>query len=101
MEVTRQNRPIFGLLALAIATRRRLPPRRHPVRLGSGRLCRERNRTLQTNPMRRVYTEDMEMVYRIGVDIGQRDQMERNLGSELGSYPEVWCAWFDPGTITP
>ena len=54
-------------------------------------------RTLQTNPMRRVYTEDMEMVYRIGVDIGQRDQMERNLGSELGSYPEVWCAWFDPG----
>ena len=54
-------------------------------------------RTLQTNPIRRVYTEDMEIVYRIGVDIGQRDQMERTLSSELGSYPEVWCAWSDPG----
>ena len=54
-------------------------------------------RTLQTNPIRRVYTEDMEVIYRIGVDIGQRDQMERTLSSELGSYPEVWCAWSDPG----
>ena len=54
-------------------------------------------RTLQTNPIRRVYTEDMEIVYRIGVDIGQRDQVERDLGSELGSYPEVWCAWSDTG----
>ena len=53
-------------------------------------------RTFQTNPIRRVFTEDMEIVYRIGVDIGQHDQMERNLGSELGSYPEVWCAWSDP-----
>ena len=39
----------------------------------------------------------MEIVYRIGVDIGQRNQMESNLRSELGSYPEVWCAWSDPG----
>ncbi|MDE2804740.1 MAG: hypothetical protein OXN18_06290 [Gemmatimonadota bacterium] len=54
-------------------------------------------RTLATNPIRRVYTEDMEIVYRIGVDIGQRDQVERDLSSELGSYPEVWCAWSDPG----
>ena len=50
-------------------------------------------RTLATNPIRRVYTEDMEVVYRIGVDSGERDQVERDLGSELGSYPEVWCAW--------
>ena len=54
-------------------------------------------RTLQTNPIRRVYTEDMEVVYRIGVDIGQRSEVERALSSELGSYPEVWCAWSDPG----
>ena len=54
-------------------------------------------RTLATNPIRRVYTEDMEIVYRIGVDIGQRDQVERDLSSDLGSYPEVWCAWSDPG----
>ena len=54
-------------------------------------------RTLATNPIRRVYTEDMEIVYRIGVDIGQRDQVEHDLSSDLGSYPEVWCAWSDPG----
>ena len=54
-------------------------------------------RTLATNPIRRVYTEDMEIVYRIGADISQRDQVERDLSSDLGSYPEVWCAWSDPG----
>ncbi|MYC52723.1 MAG: hypothetical protein F4X47_10445 [Gammaproteobacteria bacterium] len=54
-------------------------------------------RTLATNPIRRVYTEDMEIVYRIGADIGQRDQVERDLSPDLGSYPEVWCAWSDPG----
>ena len=53
-------------------------------------------RTLQTNPIRRVYVEDMEVVYRIGVDIGQRDRIEGTLSSEL-AYPEVWCAWSDPG----
>ena len=54
-------------------------------------------RTLATNPIRRVYTEDMEVVYRLGADIGQRDQIERDLSSELGSYPEVWCAWSGTG----
>ena len=54
-------------------------------------------RTLATNPIRRVFTEDMEVVYRTGVDIGQRAQIEGTLSSELGSYPEVWCAWSDPG----
>ena len=54
-------------------------------------------RTLQTNPIRRVYTEDMEVVYRTGVDIGERAQIERTLSSELGSYPEVWCAWSNLG----
>ena len=39
----------------------------------------------------------MEVMYRIGVDIGQRNQIEATLGSELDSYPEVWCAWSDPG----
>ena len=44
-------------------------------------------RTLATNPIRRVYTEDTEVVYRTDVDIGQRAQIERTLNSELGSYP--------------
>ena len=54
-------------------------------------------RTLRTNPIRRIYTEDMEVVYRIGVGIGQRAEVERTLRSELGSHPEMWCAWSDPG----
>lgn len=53
-------------------------------------------RTLQTNPIRRIYTEDMEVVYRIAVDIDQRAEVERTLRSELGSYPDVWCVWSDP-----
>ena len=55
------------------------------------------NRIHEGNPIRRFYTEDMEVMYRIGVDIGQRSQIESTLGSELGPYPEVWCAWSDPG----
>ena len=97
MRVTRHNRPIGSLLAAALV----LGAGYLPAAAQSGSeavVCvGSETRTLQTNPIRRVYTEDMEIVYRIGVDIGQRDQMERNLGSELGSYPEVWCAWSDPG----
>ncbi len=52
--------------------------------------------TLTTNPVRRVSTEDMEVVYRTGADIGQRTRTEHTLSSEFGSYPEVWCAWSDP-----
>ena len=38
----------------------------------------------------------METVYRIGADIGQCDQVERDLRSKLRSYPEVWRARSDP-----
>ena len=97
MHVTRPNRPIMSLLALAFA----LAAGSLPVAAQSGSeavVCvGSERRTLATNPIRRVYTEDMEIVYRIGVDIGQRDQIERDLSSDLGSYPEVWCAWSDPG----
>ncbi len=95
--VTRNSRPIGSLLVLALV----LVAGYLPAAAQSGSeavVCvGSETRTLQTNPIRRVYTEDMEIVYRISVDIGQRDQMERTLGSELGSYPEVWCAWSDPG----
>ena len=89
------SRPIVSLLALALAAGS-LPAAAQSgseavVCVGSER------RTLATNPIRRVYTEDMEIVYRIGVDIGQREQVERDLSSDLGSYPEVWCAWSDLG----
>ena len=57
-------------------------------------------RTLATNPIRRIYTKNMEIVYRIGADIGQRSQVERDVTSDLGPYLEVWRAWSDPGTTT-
>ena len=97
MRVARHNCRIGSLLAVALV----LAATPLPAAAQSGSeavVCvGSERRTLATNPIRRVYTEDMELVYRIGVDIGQRDHVERTLGSELGSYPEVWCAWSDPG----
>ncbi len=97
MRATRGSRRIAMLLALVLAVASTSLPA--AAQSGSAAVVcvgRER-RTLATNPIRRVYTEDMEIVYRIGVDIGQRDQVERDLSSELGSYPEVSCAWSDLG----
>ena len=98
MRVPRHSHFVVSLLALAlaVATTNSLPAAAQSgseavVCVGSER------RTLATNPIRRVYTEDMEIVYRIGADIAQRDQVERDLNSDLDSYPEVWCAWSDPG----
>ena len=97
MGLTRHNRPIGSLLAVALVLGAGFLPAAAQSGSEAVVCVGSETRTHQTNPIRRVYTEDMEIVYRIGVDIGQRDQMERNLGSELGSYPEVWCAWSDPG----
>ena len=97
MRMKPHNRPVMSLMSVALAFAAGSLPAvaqsgsEAVVCVGSER------RTLATNPIRRVYTEDMEIVYRIGVDIGQRDQVERDLSSDLGSYPEVWCAWSDPG----
>ena len=93
MHVMRRNRPIMSLLALAFA----VAVGSLPVAAQSGSeavVCvGSETRTLATNPIRRVFTEDTEVVYRPGVAIGPRDWIERTLGSGLGSYPEVWCAW--------
>ncbi len=97
MLLTRPSRSLVNLMAVALVVGvTSLPAAAQSgseavVCVGSER------RTLATNPIRRVYTEDMEIVYRIGADIGQRAEVERDLSSELGSYPEVWCAWSDPG----
>ena len=97
MRVARRRRPIVSLLGLALA----IMATSLPAAAQSGSeavVCvGSERRTLATNPIRRVYTEDMEIVYRIGADIAQRDQVERDLSSDLDSYPEVWCAWSDPG----
>ena len=96
MRAERHQRPIPILLAVAHA----LAIGALPAAAQSGSeavVCvGSETRTLDTNPIRRVYVEDMEVVYRIGVDIGQRDRIEGTLSSEL-AYPEVWCAWSDPG----
>ena len=96
MEVTRHYRLTMSLVALALVVATSLPA---AAQSGSEAVVcvGSENRIHQGNPIRRFYTEDMEVMYRIGVDIDQRDQIERTLGSELGSYPEVWCAWSDPG----
>ena len=91
------NRPLLSLLALALVLGAGFLPAAAQSGSEAVVCVGSERRTLQTNPIRRVYTEDMEIVYRIGVDIGQRDQVERDLSSELGSYPEVWCAWSDSG----
>ena len=97
MGLTRHHRPIGSLLAVALVLGAGFLPAAAQSGSEAVVCVGSETRTLQTNPIRRVYTEDMEIVYRIGVDIGQRDQMERTLSSELGSYPEVWCAWSDTG----
>ena len=97
MGATRHNRWIVSLLALTLA----LVATSLPAAAQSGSeavVCvGSVTQTLQRNLIRRIYTEDMEIAYRIGVDIGQRDEIERALRSQLDSHPEVRCAWSDPG----
>ena len=97
MRVTRHNRSIGSPLAVALVLATGFLPAAAQSGSEAVVCVGSETRTHQANPIRRVFTEDMEIVYRIGVDIGQRDQMERTLSSELGSYPEVWCAWSDLG----
>ena len=50
-----------------------------------------------SNPVRRVFRTDAEVMYRVGVELANRDVVEGNLRSQLGGYTEGWCAWSDPG----
>ena len=97
MGVSRHTRPTARLLALAFVLVGGIPSA--AAQFGSGTVVcvGSETRTHEAKPIRRVYTEDMEVVYRTGVDLGQRDQMEGTLRSELGSFPELWCAWSEPG----
>ena len=97
MGLTRHHRPLGSLLAVALVLGASFLPAAAQSGSEAVVCVGSERRTLATNPIRRVYTEDMEIVYRIGVDIGQRAQIERTLSSELGSYLEVWCACSDPG----
>ena len=50
-----------------------------------------------SNPVRRVITEDVAVVYRVGVGAEDREAMERSLLAELGDHAEVSWLWSNPG----
>ena len=82
---TQQSRLVGRPLALALAVATGSLPAAAQSGSEAVVCVGSERRTLATNPIRRVYTKDMEIVYRIGADIGQRDQIEHTLRSELGS----------------
>ena len=79
---TQRSRLVVSVLALALAFAAGFLPAAAQSGSEAVVCVGSETRTLQTNPMHRVYTEDMEIVYRTGVDIGRRNQQV-------------------PGTITP
>lgn len=78
--MTRRAHPIARLPAVALA----LATSSLPAASRSGSeavLCvASERRTPAANPIRRAYMEDVEVVYRTGVAIGQRKQVESNFG---------------------
>ena len=50
-----------------------------------------------SNPVRRVITEDVAVVYRLGVPIDDREGIEQSLVAELGDVAEASCIWSNPG----
>ena len=50
-----------------------------------------------SNPVRRMITEDVAVVYRVGVAAEDREGTERSLLAELGDHAEVSCLWSNPG----
>ena len=57
----------------------------------------ERQTLEAAGPVRRVITEDVAVVYRVGVRADDREGMERSLLSELGDPAEASCTWSNPG----
>ncbi|MCY3703942.1 MAG: hypothetical protein OXH08_00330 [Gammaproteobacteria bacterium] len=76
---TQHSRLVGSLLLLALAGAASAPP--VAAQFGSEAVVwvGSETRTLATNLIRRVFKEDMEVVYRTDVDIGQRDQIECTL----------------------
>ncbi|WP_419949442.1 toxin-antitoxin system YwqK family antitoxin [Candidatus Palauibacter sp.] len=50
-----------------------------------------------SSPVRRLITEDVAVVYRVGVGADDREATERSLLAELGEHAEVSCLWSNPG----
>ena len=90
MRVTRHHRPIVSLLALALVLGAGFLPAAAQSGSEAVVCVGSETRTLQTNPIRRVYTEDMEVVYRIGVDIGQRFSSQNDGSGYEVLLRETW-----------
>ena len=50
-----------------------------------------------SSPVRRLITEDVAVVYRVGVRADDREATETSLLAELGEHAEVSCLWSNPG----
>ena len=81
MTGTQRSPLVVSLLALAVAATS-LPATAQPGSEAVACVGSE-TRRVATNPTRKVLTEDMEVVCRTGVDMGQRDQIERTLSLAL------------------
>ena len=57
----------------------------------------ERQTLESSNPVRRVITEDVAVVYRVGVPTDDPQGMEQALIGELGDHAEASCMWSSPG----
>ena len=57
----------------------------------------ERQTLESSGPVRRVITEDVAVVYRLGVPIDDRQGMEQSLVAELGDVAEASCLWSNAG----
>lgn len=57
----------------------------------------ERQTLQSSNLVRRVITEDVAVVYRLGVPTDDRQGMEQALIGELGDHAEASCMWSNPG----
>ncbi len=49
-----------------------------------------------SGPVRRVIQRDTEVVYRVGVSLADREQVEQGLREELATSGEIRCAWSQP-----
>lgn len=57
----------------------------------------ERQTLASSGPVRRVITEDVAVVYRVGVRANDREVLEQSLIGELGDPAEASCAWSSHG----
>ncbi|MDE2763420.1 MAG: formylglycine-generating enzyme family protein [Gemmatimonadota bacterium] len=46
-----------------------------------------------TNPEEMIHGTDREVLYRVGVELAERQEVDRTLRSQLAGYPRTFCSW--------